>query len=113
MLRQDALIAIVKIQENEYESITVFVPYCNCQAKAKIESKFYGDMHIVYSWNSTYKLLERQNSGLYTGIPLPGEEFIIATSKLEAIKQANSLSLRQKKPSIAAFDLNSWINEAL
>jgi hypothetical protein len=95
-IRGGAVLAIVMDGHGAYESVTVFVPYQHSESASKHPSVF-GDVDIIYSWRSTYKMLNRKDSAFYTGRPLRTTETFIVTDKEDALKQAESLFNNKKK----------------
>lgn len=94
-IRGGAVLAVVKNGHGAYESVTVFAPYRKHEA-ATLYKTVFGDVDIVYSWRSTYKMLDRPNSGLYTGKALKNETFIV-TDREDAEKMAEVLFNRRGK----------------
>lgn len=69
-------------QDSAIESATIFRPYDAVTANSALPYKAadrFGDLDISQSWKSTWKMLDRPTSGLYTGTALPTEKFYIGT----------------------------------
>ena len=95
-LRGGAILAIVMNGHGAYQSVTVFTPYDGSVNGATEYKSYFGPVDIVYSWRATYKMLERKNSGFWTGKPLKSETFVV-TDKANAIKIADELFTRKTK----------------
>ncbi len=94
-IRGSAVLAIVKNGHGAYESVTVFEPWHSSPSATRYDTVF-GAVDICWSWRSTYKMLDRKKSGLWTGRPLKSETFIV-TDKADAVKQAEALFNRRGK----------------
>lgn len=91
-----AVLAIRKNGHGAYQSVTVFVPYDPRPESASKFSTIFGDLDIVYSWRSTYIMLDDKGSGLHTGTPRKSEQFFIL-KRSKAIKIAESLYANRGK----------------
>ena len=56
----------------------------------------YGTLDIAYSWRASYLMLEREDSGFYTGVPLSTETFIV-TNPEDAYAQARAIYQKNHK----------------
>lgn len=90
------VLVIVKNSNGSYESVTIFSKYIHVTSSDTPYKSHFGIVDIVYSFRSTYKMLNRSNSGFYTGIPLKNETFLV-TSYNEAHKIAEEIYKKKKK----------------
>lgn len=107
--KNKALLTIVMDGHGAYESVTVWIVSQLHKMTADEAYKtgascfetVFGGLDIIYSWRSTYLMMDRKKgkgrtSGLYTGVPLKSETFIV-TSKSEALKMAKKLLKRSRR----------------
>jgi hypothetical protein len=94
-IRGGAVLAIVMDGHGAYESVTVFRPYRRTES-ATLYNTIFGEVDIAYSFRSTFKMLDRKRSGLYTGKALKGETFIV-TDYEDACRQADAIYERKRK----------------
>lgn len=88
VLKVECVLFVVR-KEHGIESVTIYRPYFGPADKVFCQSHW-GAVDICYSWRNTFLHMERKNSGLYTGIPLPGEEFKVLEYS-EAYEEAEKL----------------------
>ncbi len=75
-----AVLMVVKTTKGTIESVTVFGDKRFTGEGGTYRSSF-GDVGILRSYGATFKMLDRKDSGLYTGKPLAGETISLTTLK--------------------------------
>ena len=61
------------------ESLTIFISSRYVRDPGRGYQTPMGSVDIAYSYGASYKMLDRKDSGLYTGTPLAGEKITFTT----------------------------------